>query len=155
MERINWLETGNRVWTIRGYHQHGQLEGPKVDVPSNIGGTITWVEQRMCYLYVVKWDTGQITKHYSSELFPIGLFQNIKDLEIALKSGKNEEIIYTPSGSFKGFSISISYKENEYLFVVNKVNIYGWQNLSNCINSQEIKLEIGKLSCYKHLITNE
>lgn len=141
MEKINELITGNRVWTIRGYDQHGQTPGSKVDVPPNIGGTVICVEQRICYLYVVKWDTGQITKHYSNELFSIGLFQNINDLEVALRSGKNGKLTLGPAGGFRGFILTIHYNGNEYLFELYKGETLGWMILSASFKKQEIVFE--------------
>lgn len=58
------LEVGGRVWTTDGYTDHGPLEGPKIDITPNMGGTITAIERPYMtidvLLYVVKWDNGQV-----------------------------------------------------------------------------------------------
>jgi hypothetical protein len=44
------------------------MEGPKIDIAPNMGGTITGTEKPYLtmdqLLYTVRWDNGQVSKHY-------------------------------------------------------------------------------------------
>ena len=105
-------EVRKRVWTVSGFPQHGQYDGPKTDVPANTGGTIIREEQPYqtmdSLLYVVRWDSGEITKHYDSELFCIGQFQTLSDLEAALPFSEVGELLVGPGGRFRGFTLQVS-----------------------------------------------
>ena len=73
---------GNRVWTERGYFDHGPVEGPKVSITARTGGVIIGTEKPYYamdqLLYTVRWDNGQISKHYYNELFCIGRFRDLR-----------------------------------------------------------------------------
>ncbi len=100
----------SRVWTIRGIQQHGPAEGPLVDVAPNTGGVISGIEKPYytvdMYLYVVKWDTGQTTKHYFEEFgdpICIGPFNTLTEFESALPHAEMAEVTWGPQGGFRGF----------------------------------------------------
>lgn len=99
------LIVGNRVWTVAGYHDHGPIEGPKVDIAPNQGGTIAATQKPYStmdhLLYKVLWDNGQLSKHYDKELFCIGRFQNRAEFEQAIKLVGAVELTIGPSGGFR------------------------------------------------------
>ncbi len=104
---------GNRVWTVRGYANHGPVDGPKVDIAPNQGGTITDT-QKPYYtmdhlLYTVRWDNGQVSKHYYRELFCIGRFQNRTEFEQAIKPAGAVEVTVGPAGGFRHVRFEVEY----------------------------------------------
>jgi hypothetical protein len=107
------LERGNRVWTNQGYQDHGPLEGPKVDIAPRQGGTIAAVEQPYYtmdrQLYTVRWDDGQISKHYGNELFCIGRFQNREKYEEAITPRGPVELTVGPNGGFRKVRLELDY----------------------------------------------
>ncbi|MBL7966699.1 MAG: hypothetical protein JNK09_06830 [Prolixibacteraceae bacterium] len=146
MEILNELKVGSRVWTINGYQNQGPIEGPKIDIPPNVGGTIIWVQESMCYLYSVKWDSGHMSKHYYNELFSIGPFRNINDFELALKSTKDAKLTIGPSGGFRGFSMTINFNDSEYLYELSKKENMAWTILSVSLDRQSVKFKTEKLT---------
>ena len=107
------LNVGSRVWTTYGYHDHGPLEGPKIDIVPNMGGTITGTEQPYytmdSLLYTVHWDNGQISKHYSNGLFCIGKFQTRSEFEVAINVTGPVELTLGPRGGFRHVKIGLEY----------------------------------------------
>jgi len=107
------LIAGNRVWTERGYQNHGPREGPKIDVASNQGGTITDVHERQFItgyvLYAVRWDNGQVSKHYDNELFCIGSSQDRAEFESAIKPTETVELTVGPAGGFRKARLELEY----------------------------------------------
>ena len=63
---------------LGGYPDHGPMEGPKVSIPADTGGSIVDTEKPYRtmdqLLYVVRWDTGQTSKHYFKQLCGIGQY---------------------------------------------------------------------------------
>ena len=70
---VNALELGSRVWAEHGLHEHGH---EKVSVPAQTGGTVAPFGGD---LFTVRWDTGQESVHYSSELLSIGNALNLSE----------------------------------------------------------------------------
>lgn len=73
------LIVGNRVWTVAGYHDHGPIEGPKVDIAPNQGGTIAAI-QKPYYtidhlLYTVLWITGSCQSTTTKSCSVLGGFK--------------------------------------------------------------------------------
>jgi len=110
------LIVGNRVWTTSGYRDHGPEFGPKVDIAPNQGGTITASQENSYtrvigdFLHTVRWDNGQESKHYSSELFCIGLFQSRTDFEEAIKPTGVPELTVGPAGGFRRVRLELEYE---------------------------------------------
>ena len=109
------LIVGNRVWTASGYRDHGPEYGPKVDIAPNQGGTIT-ASQENGYtkiigdlLHTVRWDNGQVSKHYSRELFRIGRFQSRTEFEQAIKPAGVAELTIGPAGAFRHVRLELDY----------------------------------------------
>lgn len=107
------LRVGNRVWTTHGYSAHGPLEGPKIDIAPNMGGTITGTERPYStmdqLLYTVHWDNGQISKHYSNDLFCIGRLQTRTEFEDAIHVTGPIEVTVGPLGGFLHVKIALVY----------------------------------------------
>jgi hypothetical protein len=107
------LIVGSRVWTDQGYQNHGPLEGPKVDIAPGQSGTITAVEKPYLtmdhLLYAVRWDNGQVSKHYSKELFCIGPFQNRGEFEKAINPTGTVELTVGPAGGFRNARFDLEY----------------------------------------------
>jgi hypothetical protein len=104
------LIVGNRVWTKQGYPDHGPLEGPKVDIAPNQGGTIAAVhETYYSSLYEVRWDNGQVSKHYERELFCIGRFQRRAEFERAIKPTGAVELTVGPRDGFREARFEVEY----------------------------------------------
>lgn len=107
------VAVGNRVWTDHGYQNHGPQEGPKVDIAPSQGGTITDA-QKPYYtydflLYTVRWDNGQVSKHYGKELLPIDRFQNRAEFEAAIRPQGNVELTVGPGGGFRQVEFALEY----------------------------------------------
>lgn len=103
---LNELRVGNRVWTEAGYPDHGPLEGPKVSIPPNVGGSIIDTEKPYRtmdqLLYVVRWDTGQTSKHYSKQLCCIGHFPDLSAFRRAMEAATGAaEVVLGPQGGFR------------------------------------------------------
>jgi len=103
---LNDLRIGSRVWTGSGYQDHGPLEGPKVTIPANVGGSVIATEKPYStidqLLYVVRWDTGQTSKHYFKQLFCLGHFADLKVFEEAIKTASGTaELVLGPQGGFR------------------------------------------------------
>src|SRR5271170_5081768 len=99
------LIVGNRVWSEHGYDNHGPNEGPKVDISPRQAGTITAVDKPYStmdqLLYSVRWDGGQVSRHYESELFCIGPFQSRTKFEEAIKPEGIVELTVGPGDGFR------------------------------------------------------
>jgi hypothetical protein len=109
------LTVGNRVWTTRGYLDHGPIDGPKSDIAPNMGGTITErgnVRGTGSPLYTVHWDNGQLSKHYSNGLFCIGRFQSRSEFEDAISVGGPVELTLGPQGGFRHAKLILEYDGN-------------------------------------------
>jgi len=109
------LIVGNRVWTKTGYRDHGPEFGPKIDIAPNQGGTIT-ASQETEYtkiigdsLHTVRWDNGQVSKHYSGKLFCIGRFHSRADFEQAIKPTGVAELTVGPGGGFRHVRLALEY----------------------------------------------
>ncbi len=105
------LTPNNRVWTTRGYQEHGPMGGPKVDIAPEMGGVIT-ASVNLPYsdvrLYSVLWDNGQSSRHYAKELFGIGRFASIAEFEAAIEV-EHVRLPVGPRGGFAGAEIRLRY----------------------------------------------
>lgn len=146
---ITLPDIGSRIWTIEELKQHGPFDGPKTDVPANIGGTVVGTE-RPYYtmdnlLYIVKWDSGQQTKHYLSELFVIGPFQTLDEFDESLKYGKNAKLVVGPQGGFREFSMSLNYSTMARSIKLYKEQRGIWLWLEQALKKHGIEVEIERL----------
>lgn len=118
-EPITYPRVNARVWTVHGLHQHGPMEGPKTDVPADTGGRIIGTEKPYYtmdqLLYVVRWDTGETTKHYFKELFVIGPFEDFATFSRALVSATEVSVTLGPQGGFRGAEFSVSSADGSVL----------------------------------------
>ena len=112
------LIVGNRVWTTSGYRDHGPEYGPKVDIAPNQGGAIT-ASQENAYtkligglLHTVRWDNGQVSKHYPKEILCIGRFQSRSEFEQAIKPTGVAELTVGPAGGFRHVRLELEYDGN-------------------------------------------
>lgn len=108
------LAPGRRVWTQSGFTHPGQMEGPWVDIAPNQGGTITETQQPYytrwdLILYSVRWDNGQVSKHYAKELPCIGRFQNRVEFEAAIRPSGTVRITVGPGGGFRHVDFDLEY----------------------------------------------
>ena len=107
------LTVGARVWTIQGYHDHGPMEGPKVNIAGDQGGTVqttTVPYLRMGQLlYTVRWDNGQTSKHYENGLFCIGRFATLDDFRNAIIPKAPVAVILGPQGGFREAKLPLTY----------------------------------------------
>lgn len=106
------LAVGNRVWSEYGYPQHGPADGPKVDIAANMGGTVVSTEHpyNMDFLlYAIHWDNGQVSKHYSKDLFCIGHFRSRSDFEKAIKPIGPVAVVLGPKGGFREARLALEY----------------------------------------------
>ena len=110
-EPITFPRVGARVWALWGLHDHGPAEGPKVSVGENTGGTVIRTEQPYrtmdMLLYVVRWDTGEETKHYFKELLVIGPFGSMDEFRSAVAQGEQPRLVLGPQGGFRGFTMVV------------------------------------------------
>ncbi len=94
---------------------HGPEYGPKVDIAPNQGGTITASEENGYtriigdLLHTVHWDDGQLSKHYSKELFCIGRFESRTEFEQAIKPTGVAELTVGPAGGFRHVRLELEY----------------------------------------------
>jgi hypothetical protein len=102
-----------RVWTEHGYHDHGPLEGPKVNIARRQGGVITATEKPYStmdqLLYTVRWDNGQPSKHYAKGLFCIGRFQTRREFEATIQFEGDIHVTLGPQGGFRGAEMKVCY----------------------------------------------
>ena len=107
------LEVGKRVWTEEGYRRHGPATGPKTDVPSKTGGSITRIDISNSgvvsgqALYTVDWDTGQQTHHYSHELICIGSFRTMDEFRALIRLGSAAQVTIGAQGGFRSASLVV------------------------------------------------
>lgn len=123
------LKVGNRVWTETGYRDHGPMEGPRIDVAPEQGGMITKSEEPYhsrpdLILYVVRWDNGQISRHYARELLPIGRFETREKFEAAIKPTGNVELTVGPSGGFRYVHLAVQYDGLVQLSTIDDARIW-------------------------------
>src|SRR5436190_9834991 len=108
---LNRPAVGKRVWTERGFQDHGQLEGPKTSVPPATLGEIVATERPYStmdmLLYTVRWQSGQTTKHYFNQLFCIGPFESLPAFLNAVRSARGARIVKGPRGGFREFTAEI------------------------------------------------
>ena len=108
------LILGCRVWVGSfGYPQHGPVDGPKQDIAGPQGGEIIATEKPYStfdfLLYTVRWDNGQISKHYEKELFSIGRFKDRQAFEAAFKLRSIVKMKVGPRGGFRSVSFRVRY----------------------------------------------
>lgn len=98
---VNALVPGSRVWTESGLHEHGHK---KVSVPALTGGTVRPFSGDN--LFAVKWDTGQESVQYSSELLSIGNARNLSEFMEMIKSeAVKVRKVLGPLGGDRGFVV--------------------------------------------------
>jgi hypothetical protein len=89
------------------------LEGPKIDIPPKQGGTLSATHKPYYtmdqLLYTVRWDNGQVSKHYSRELFCIGRFQSWAEFEKAVKVTGAVELTVVLAGGFRSVRFELEY----------------------------------------------
>ena len=107
------IQIGSRVWTTRGYSDHGPLEGPKIDIAGNMAGTISSAETPYgefgSRLYTVNWDNGQVSKHYATGLFCIGRFDKLSEFIGAIRVLGPVELTVGPQGGFRHTKLRLEY----------------------------------------------
>ena len=107
------LLVGARVWTADGYREHGPIEGPKVDIPANPGGTVETTSKPYStmdqLLYMVRWDNGQTSKHYAKGLFCIGRFKTFEEFKAAIVPQGPVQLTLGPQGGFREARFSVKY----------------------------------------------
>jgi hypothetical protein len=104
-DAIDTLEIGRRVWTESGLHDHGYN---KANVPPATGGTIVPrpSEPFGLELYTVKWDTGQESTHYASELKCIGTYRTLSEFhEALLANAVRVKMVVGPAGGLRKLRI--------------------------------------------------
>jgi hypothetical protein len=110
-EPITFPRVGARVWALCGLHDHGPAEGPKSSVGADTGGTVIRTEQPYrtmdLLLYVVRWDTGEETKHYFKELLVIGPFGSMDEFRSAVVQGEQPRLVLGPQGGFRAFKMVV------------------------------------------------
>ena len=110
---------GKRVWTERGFPNHGQLGGATTSVPPATLGEIVATERPYStmdmLLYTVRWQSGQTTKHYSKHLFCIGAFQSLPPFLDAVRTARNPRLLKGPRGGFLEFTAEILVDGVRYL----------------------------------------
>lgn len=144
MEKFNSIERGKRVWS-RGYPNHGPLDGAKTDIRANIGGTIVAFSRPYLtmdsQLYEVTWDSGQTSRHYYSELQPIGTCKDWAEYEQVLSTGENAKVTFGPRGGFKKFEMTIRYVGIKYLISLDGEQSSHWQGISEILKKHLINYE--------------
>jgi hypothetical protein len=144
MEKFNSIDKGKRVWS-KGYPNHGPLDGAKIDIATNIGGTIVAFSRPYStmdfQLYEVKWDSGQTSKHYYKELQPIGTCKNWDDYEEILSTGENAKVIFGPRGGFKKFEMIIKYDGIKHLISLDSEQSSHWQEILDILKKHLINYE--------------
>lgn len=107
------LAVDNRVWTKDGYKGHGPPEGPRVDITGNQGGTVVKTDKPYStmdhLLYTVRWDKGQVSKHYEKDLFCIGPYQSRAEFEGAIKPTGDVELTVGPARGFRSARFELEY----------------------------------------------
>jgi hypothetical protein len=107
------LTVSSRVWTEQGYPNHGPAAGPKIDIAPGTGGTIRKTETPFATmdqcLFVVRWDDGQSSKHYGTQLFCVGRFATYADFKAAIKIEGDINLVLGPEGGFRAASLSLTY----------------------------------------------
>jgi hypothetical protein len=149
MEVFNSISKGRRVWS-NGYINHGPIDGPKIDIPCNIGGEITSFTKPYStmdfFLYEVKWDSGHSSKHYYKELEPIGLCKDWTEYAKILSTGKDAKITLGPKGGFKKFEMIIQYNNTQYLIFLGSDYSHYWQKIAVVLEKCSIAYEKEVLS---------
>lgn len=107
------LSVGSRVWSGDGYREHGPMEGPKVNIAVQIGGTVTAVTGSYMtmdnLLYAVRWDDGTTSKHYANGLTCIGRFQSLTEFDAAIQIEGPIEVTVGPQGGFREAKFTLIY----------------------------------------------
>lgn len=110
------LRVGARVWSF-GYTDHGPIDGPKIDIPAGIGGSIIGTEKPWMsmdsLLFVVKWDNGQISKHYGNGLNCIGRFETYDQFKRAIAFAGPIALTLGPQGGFRKAEVRVTFDGQE------------------------------------------
>ncbi len=106
------IGVGTRVWSP-GYREHGPLEGPTVNIPAGLGGTIVgttkpWMTMDQL-LYDVRWDNGQTSRHYGNGLSNIGRFATLEEYRAAIVPEGPVELTLGPKGGFRHVKMTAIY----------------------------------------------
>jgi hypothetical protein len=107
------LRVGCRVWTESGYLEHGPFDGPKQDIAGSQGGEVIATERPYStmdqFLYTVRWDNGQMSKHYARELFSTGRFRTRKEFMAAFFLVDTIQMRVGPKGGFRSVKFRVLY----------------------------------------------
>lgn len=99
------LEIGSRVWLDRSYARHQEPGPPNTAMALLRGGKVIDTEKPFVtmdqLLYAVKWDDGQISKHYAGELFCTGTFGTYAEFEAAIELEGEITLTHGPRGGFR------------------------------------------------------
>lgn len=102
---------GNHVWLENERVDHGPIDGPKTTIPGKNLGTVIDMEKPYMtmdqLLYVVKWNSGHITKHYYTELFCIGTATSTIEFFELIAKCRSPILQQGPRGGFRKFSACI------------------------------------------------
>lgn len=144
---------GGRVWSGFGYQDHGPMEGPKVNIDPRMGGVISGAVQPYStmdfLLYTVRWDNGQVSKHYFKGLFCIGRFSDPGEFESAIDL-LEAKLIVGPYGGFRGAEIKLRYDGVYQEAELYKSDEYLWRGILEKIAERRgIEVETVKLPVAK------
>jgi hypothetical protein len=89
------------------------MEGPKVNIPPRMGGVVTATEKPYRtmdhLLYKIRWDNGQVSKHYYRGFFCIGRFESRDEFEGAIRLEGQVQLTVGPGGGFRSGLMRVVY----------------------------------------------
>jgi len=136
----------HRVWTTTAIINHGRMDGPKSNVPKNTGGVILSKQIEplsQSFLYEIKWDTGQILKHYSQDFICLHPFQNLDEFSHAVStSGRDATLELGPQGGFKSFTITVAHGDKDFQFHIYQAQGRHWrESIQSIIESSKVAVK--------------
>jgi hypothetical protein len=136
----------HRVWTATAIINHGRMDGPKSNIPKNTGGVIASKEIEplsQSFLYEIKWDTGQILKHYAQDFICIHPFQNLDEFSRSVSTcGKDATLELGPEGGFVSFKITVAHDGDEFQFHIDKAQGRHWrESIQSIIESSKVTVK--------------
>ena len=144
------LSVGNRVWSDLGYIDHGPVDGTKINIPASLGGMIVGIEKPYMtmdhFLYVIRWDNEQVSRHYDNKMLCIGRFATRDDFEAALVFHGNIQIVVGPQGGFREAHMQVSYDSSLQKIHLHRDSRQLWIDcLQPLATQQGVKIDITRL----------
>lgn len=143
------FEVGGRVYTKRGFQNHGPMEGPRVNVRAELHGTVDTITTRFgSTLIHVVWDDTVRSAHYLTEaVLALTPFSEISQVEKCFAETLQCCLLTVgPQGGFKDFRGTFVYDGKHFEIPTEVINRSLWSDIVEpLLKKHALEYEIARL----------